>query len=172
MRNFSEYIHTTTLHQVFPRGATVGELLVRTTNFNRESSVGNLSDGKYTQVPIRRTFSVRKHSAGFLPHIYFVYQKQVDYRSHSEMACVFSPTIDIKWCCAMCHKVRRRTEFVCPCVPLLLGWPNVPKVELEISTPLQIEVLNEISTWLKFQTNRTTFRGGQNQKRFVSDFQY
>ena len=30
-----------------------------------------------------------------------------------------------------------------------LGWPNVPKVELEFSTPLQIEVLNEISAWLK-----------------------
>ena len=30
-----------------------------------------------------------------------------------------------------------------------LGWPNVPKVELEISTPLQIQVLNEISAWLK-----------------------
>ena len=31
----------------------------------------------------------------------------------------------------------------------LLGWPNVPKVELEISTPLQIKVLNEISALLK-----------------------
>ena len=30
MRNFSEYIHTTTLHQVFPRGATVGEILEST----------------------------------------------------------------------------------------------------------------------------------------------
>ena len=30
-----------------------------------------------------------------------------------------------------------------------IGWPNVPKVELEISTPLQIKVLNEISAWLK-----------------------
>ena len=32
---------------------------------------------------------------------------------------------------------------------VFVGWPNVPKVELEISTPLQIEVLNEISAWLK-----------------------
>ena len=40
------------------------------------------------------------------------------------MACVFSPTIDIKWCCAMCHKVRRRTGFVCPCVPLLWHAPQ------------------------------------------------
>ena len=31
----------------------------------------------------------------------------------------------------------------------ILGWANVPKVELEISTPLQIEVLDEISAWLK-----------------------
>ena len=51
-------------------------------------------------------------------------------------------------------------------------YTDVPKVELQISTPLQIEVLNEISAWLNLQTNRTTFRGGLNQKHFISDFQY
>ena len=36
-----------------------------------------------------------------------------------------------------------------PLCRFIVGWPNVPKVELEISTPLQIEVLNEMSAWLK-----------------------